>query len=125
MGASIPATALLGFVDVSAFGLKLAVLAVGLTVLGNQLALNAVMGMAYPTAFRANGTGWCLGIGRIAAIMGPIIGGALIANHLPPQQLFLFPSLPLFVGFAASLLLWRQWDHVRTRTREEAAVDLV
>lgn len=85
--------------------LQVAVLLVGVTVLGVQLALNAVAGLTYPTAMRANGTGWALGIGRIGAILGPLIGGALIHMKLPLSQLLLAPSVPLFIGACAALAL--------------------
>jgi len=40
----VPVVMLLGIVDFSATALKFAVLFVGITVLGNQLGLNAVLG---------------------------------------------------------------------------------
>jgi AAHS family 4-hydroxybenzoate transporter-like MFS transporter len=107
-----PVVTMLGFVAFSENLLKFAVLAVGMTVLGNQLALNAVMGLAYPTAFRANGVGWALGVGRICAIAGPLVGGALIAMHLKLRYLFMFPTVPLAIGFIASLMLWRLWRYI-------------
>jgi AAHS family 4-hydroxybenzoate transporter-like MFS transporter len=106
----VPAVMLLGIVDFSATTLKFAVLFVGITVLGNQLGLNAVLGLVYPTAIRANGSGWALGIGRIGAIVGPLIGGSLIAAHVKLQYLFMVPTVPLFIGAVASALLKFQTD---------------
>lgn len=34
----------------------------------------------YPTKIRASAAGWAIGVGRIGAIMGPIVGGYLMAN---------------------------------------------
>lgn len=34
----------------------------------------------YPTSIRASATGWAIGVGRLGAILGPIIGGYLVAN---------------------------------------------
>ncbi len=95
----------LGQVHDVPFALQGAVLLVGVTVLGVQLALNAIPGLTYPTSIRANGTGWALGVGRIGAIMGPLIGGQLIHMHLPLEELFLAPVVPLFIGACAALLL--------------------
>jgi len=75
------------------------------TVLGNQLSFNSVAGLNYPTAIRANGTGWALGIGRLGAIAGPMIGGQLLALHLPPMQLFAAPVIPLAIGAIAAFIL--------------------
>lgn len=69
--------------------------------------LGGVAALLYPTAIRANGTGWALGIGRIGAIAGPIIGGALLATHMPVQHLFLLLLFPLSIAVTAALLLTR------------------
>jgi MFS transporter, AAHS family, 4-hydroxybenzoate transporter len=100
-----PAVLCLGIPGLSSGMLKVVVLLVGVTVLGNQLSFNSVAGLNYPTAIRANGTGWALGIGRLGAIAGPIIGGKLLAMHLPPQQLFIAPTIPLAIGAVAAFIL--------------------
>ena len=105
MLAACGCVALLGQVNDIPFALQIAVFLVGVSVLGVQLSLNAVAGLTYPTAVRANGTGWALGVGRIGAILGPLIGGQLIHMHLPISQLFLAPVVPLFIGACAAFLL--------------------
>jgi MFS transporter, AAHS family, 4-hydroxybenzoate transporter len=67
--------------------------------------LNSVVGLIYPTAIRANGTGWALGIGRFGAILGPLVGGQLIGAHLPLRLLFFVPVVPLAIGAVAAILL--------------------
>jgi len=116
----VPAVMLLGIVDFSATALKFAVLFVGITVLGNQLGLNAVLGLVYPTAIRANGAGWALGIGRIGAIVGPLIGGSLIAAHVKLQFLFMVPTVPLFIGAVASTFLKFHADKGLDGSEDEA-----
>jgi AAHS family 4-hydroxybenzoate transporter-like MFS transporter len=61
----------------------------GWGILGGQNGLNALAGSYYPTYLRSTGMGWCLGIGRIGAIIGPLFAGALIRRNLPQSQLFL------------------------------------
>src|SRR5262245_45484353 len=61
----------------------------GWGILGGQNGLNALAGSFYPTYLRSTGMGWCLGIGRIGAIVGPLFAGALISRNLPQSQLFL------------------------------------
>ena len=47
----------------------------GWCVVGGQPGLNAMAATYYPTYMRSTGVGWCLGIGRIGAIVGPVMGG--------------------------------------------------
>jgi MFS transporter, AAHS family, 4-hydroxybenzoate transporter len=61
----------------------------GWGILGGQNGLNALAGSYYPTYLRSTGMGWCLGIGRIGGIVGPLFAGALISRSLPQSQLFL------------------------------------
>jgi AAHS family 4-hydroxybenzoate transporter-like MFS transporter len=76
----------------------------GFALLGLQFGLNAVSGMMYPTAFRSSGAGWALSVSRFGAIAGPIIGGILIARHLPIEQLYMFLFIPLTIGTVVSFV---------------------
>jgi MFS transporter, AAHS family, 4-hydroxybenzoate transporter len=61
----------------------------GWGILGGQNGLNALAGSYYPTYLRSTGMGWCLGIGRIGSIIGPLFAGELIRRNWPQSQLFL------------------------------------
>jgi MFS transporter, AAHS family, 4-hydroxybenzoate transporter len=61
----------------------------GWGILGGQNGLNALAGSYYPTYLRSTGMGWCLGIGRIGGIVGPLFAGQLLKHNLPQSQLFL------------------------------------
>jgi AAHS family 4-hydroxybenzoate transporter-like MFS transporter len=76
----------------------------GFALLGLQFGLNAISGMMYPTAFRSSGAGWALSVSRFGAIAGPIIGGILIARHLPIEQLYMFLFIPLTIGTVVSFV---------------------
>ena len=102
-----PVVAAIGTPGISHNLLMIAVFFSGFCILGNQLGLNAVSGLLYPTAIRSNGVGWANAIGRFGAIAGPIIGGWLIGRHLPLQRLFLVPVAPMAVGAVASFALMR------------------
>jgi MFS transporter, AAHS family, 4-hydroxybenzoate transporter len=79
----------------------------GFCIVGTQSGLNGLSGVLYPTAMRSTGSGWSYGVGRIGAILGPILGGALIALHLPLSKIFLIVALPpLCVGLALLTLHW-------------------
>jgi AAHS family 4-hydroxybenzoate transporter-like MFS transporter len=102
-----PIVAAIGLPGLSHTLLAVAVFFAGFCILGNQLGLNAVSGLLYPTAIRSNGIGWANAIGRFGAISGPMIGGWLIGKHLPLQRLFLVPVIPMTVGAVASFALMR------------------
>jgi AAHS family 4-hydroxybenzoate transporter-like MFS transporter len=68
----------------------------GAVVLGIQSGINVMGAMIYPTSLRANGSGWQLGIGRLGAIAGPLVGALLVG--LPVERLYLYSALPFAAG---------------------------
>ncbi|MCY1535639.1 MFS transporter, aromatic acid:H+ symporter (AAHS) family [compost metagenome] len=82
----------------------------GASTIGTQIVANAYTGQFYPTAIRATGLGWALGVGRSGAILAPIVIGVLVAMNLPLQQNFVAIAIPAVVGLAAVLLI----DHRRS-----------
>ncbi len=70
------------------------IFAVGFFVIGSQYCMNALAASYYPTALRSTGVGWALGIGRIGSIIGPVVGGAMIAAGWQPKGLFGASALP-------------------------------
>lgn len=105
--ASLPIVGAVGFSTGSAPLLMLMVFLEGFTLLGLQFGLNATSAMLYPTSIRSNGSGWAFGIGRFGSISGPVIGGYLIAMHLPLHQIFLLLLIPLGIGTIASIVMAR------------------
>ncbi|MDS0847868.1 MFS transporter [Burkholderia cenocepacia] len=95
-----PLVALLG-TGLPAPMLVAAVFLTGFTVVGTQFGLNAVAALVYPTALRAKGTGAAVGIQKIGAIAGPVIGGMLMSAHLPVERMFFLGAVP--VAFVALL----------------------
>ena len=60
--------------------------------------LNVVAGEIYPTQFRSTGAGWALTIGRMGAIVGPLLGGTLQMAGLNFSQFFFVFALPCFIA---------------------------
>jgi AAHS family 4-hydroxybenzoate transporter-like MFS transporter len=58
--------------------LAILVFAAGFCASGAQSGLNAFVPGCYPTAARATGVSWMLGMGRFGSIAGPLVGGALL-----------------------------------------------
>ncbi len=70
----------------------------GWCVVGGQPALNAMAATFYPTYMRSTGVGWCLGIGRIGAIVGPVVGGQLMAMQWSSQQIFFAAAMAALIS---------------------------
>jgi MFS transporter, AAHS family, 4-hydroxybenzoate transporter len=78
----------------------------GWCIVGGQPGLNALGSSYYPTYLRSTGVGAGLGVGRIGAIVGPMIGSALVAQQWAPQQLLWAAAVPAAVSTAVLLTLW-------------------
>ena len=83
---------LLGTDGLSAGQLVALMFAAGFCVISSINAVECVMGQIYPAAIRALGAGWGLGVARAISMIGPFVGGLLIAAHLPSQVLFAVPA---------------------------------
>ncbi|SEA29352.1 MFS transporter [Paraburkholderia sartisoli] len=84
-----------------------AVFVSGVCVIGSQFALYAVSGMVYPTALRSTGVGSAIGIGKFGSVAGSMLGGVLLAMHLPVANLFV--DLATVFVFIALLAVWLGW----------------
>jgi len=105
-----PIVASLGMMGNSWWMLLAAATAAGFFTIGVQNSLHGIAGKIYPTSIRSNGMGWALGVGKIGSIIGPFIGGVLLAWALPVQQLFWAAAVPLAVVAAAAFFLMRLYD---------------
>jgi len=100
---AVPAIAAIGLPGISYAAMALAIALAGFCTLGAQFGNNAASGLLYPTAVRARGVGWALGIGRFGSILGPLVGGTLIGMKVPLPTLFVFAAAPMLVGLIASV----------------------
>ena len=78
----------------------------GWCIVGGQPGLNALSSSYYPTYLRSTGVGAGLGVGRLGAIVGPLIANALFAQHWAPQQLLWAAAVPALVSTLVVLVLW-------------------
>ncbi|HXJ02555.1 MAG TPA: MFS transporter [Micropepsaceae bacterium] len=63
--------------------------------------LNGIVGGFYPTIIRGNGVGYATGMGRVAAILGPVVAGYLIEAKVPVQDVLFFIAAPDLMVAAA------------------------
>ncbi len=76
----------------------------GLFVGGPQIALNYLAVCIYPTAVRASGVGWAIGMGRVGTVVGGAAGGLVLADY-GPRGFFLALAVPLLAAALAALLV--------------------
>jgi AAHS family 4-hydroxybenzoate transporter-like MFS transporter len=80
----------------------------GVGVIGAQVGVTALASITYPVAMRATGLGWALGVGRVGSIVGPTIGGIMLATAADPRAVYLGCVIPVLAGMAAVALHKRQ-----------------
>lgn len=74
--------------------LYLLIFIAGATTIGTQILLYAGAAQFYGLSIRSTGLGWASGIGRNGAIVGPLLGGALMGINLPLQLNFMAFAIP-------------------------------
>ena len=102
LAAGVCAAVMVGVAHVPVQGLMFIVGFCGFGILGAQFALNAASSMIYPARIRSLGAGAASAIGRVGSIIGPFVGGALVATGATGRTLFLATIGP--VGMAVLLL---------------------
>jgi AAHS family 4-hydroxybenzoate transporter-like MFS transporter len=116
---AVPVVGSIGYAGLSSTGaLIAATFFAGAIVLGIQSGINVVGAMIYPTSLRANGSGWQLGIGRLGAIIGPLLGALFVG--LPVPQLYMWSALPFAVGAVVCFIIYKL-NTARLRAHPELA----
>ena len=81
---------------------------IGFLLQGGFVGLYAVAAKIYPTEIRTTGVGWAIGLGRFGAVVGPYVGGILIASGVSLEVNFVIFAVPLLVsGIIAYVLAVR------------------
>ncbi|TDD09399.1 MFS transporter [Nonomuraea deserti] len=78
--------------------LMVCVAVAGLGSVGTQILVNGFVATHYPSASRATALGWSLGVGRLGAVLGPLLGGWLLGSGLGFQWNFYGFVLPALLG---------------------------
>ena len=76
----------------------------GASTIGTQILLYASVAQLYDLSVRSTGLGWASGVGRVGAIVGPTLGGFLLARQLPLRDNFLIFAIPAVVSVAAMVV---------------------
>jgi AAHS family 4-hydroxybenzoate transporter-like MFS transporter len=107
--------ALISRVGTSQVGLMVTIFIGGFAVIGSQMTLGALSATLYPTRIRATGSSWAFGIARLLSVIGPFLGGLMIADHWPLTTIFYCAALPMLFAMAAVLLMMRAPQPPSTR----------
>lgn len=102
MGAIV--MSLMGFQS-NQFLLYILVFLAGAASIGSQMLLYSYVAQYYPLAVRSTGIGWSSAIGRMGAIVGPILIGGLLGMNLPAHFNFIAVGLPVLITAIAVALI--------------------
>lgn len=80
----------------------------GATTIGTQILAYACVAQFYPMAIRSTGLGWASGVGRTGAIVGPLLGGALVGIQLPLHLNFMAFAVPGVVAAMAMCFVYQR-----------------
>ncbi|MQA82159.1 MAG: MFS transporter [Streptosporangiales bacterium] len=102
------------------FGLGVNLLLVALAgfgSIGTAILMNAYVASFYPVSSRATGVGWSLSVGRLGAILGPVIGGFIVGSTLAVEWNFYVFGIAAVLGAVLVALVPR--SPTERLTREE------
>ena len=115
LGFNSPAYVLYGLVTIA-----------GAATIGTSILLYSYVAQFYPLSVRSTGIGCASGVGRIGAIVGPILTGMLLTLNLPHTMNFVMIAIPAMIAIFAILSLKRhkfdeeehQVEHVKVSLSE-------
>ncbi|WP_260925828.1 MFS transporter [Novosphingobium sp. 9] len=67
---------------------------IGVFVQGGFNGVYPLAAQFYPAQVRSTGLGWAMGIGRIGAVIGPMLGGYMLAEKVPLATIFAVFAVP-------------------------------
>jgi MFS transporter, AAHS family, 4-hydroxybenzoate transporter len=102
-GMGAVAIALIGVSKQSVAVLLAVTFLAGVFSIGAQMCTIALCASFYETSLRATGVGWAIGIGRIGSIVGPVLGGMLIAAGMAAVSLFILVGA-MSIGSAIAIV---------------------
>jgi len=118
----IPAVSLIGVSGLAEATVMALVFLSGFCLVALQFGIVATETQIYPTYIRSVGVGSCVAFGRVGSVLGPLLGGALLARNVTVQDLFYVAGGLLAIGLVAAMALTPLY---RKRMREMSSGDSV
>jgi len=97
----------IGLLEPGFSSLSVIICGAGIGIGGCQTGLNSLSGRIYPLHIRSTGAGWALALGRVGAILGPLLGGLLLGFGFRPKEIFVMASVPVFAVTVLMAILAR------------------
>ena len=97
----------------------------GACIVGTKNLANPYISEFYPKEVRSTGVGVTVGVGRIGAILAPLVIGLLLATSLAPQSAFMAFAIPSILGGVAFLFVQEKYgsfDQIGVSQQEEMAL---
>jgi MFS transporter, AAHS family, 4-hydroxybenzoate transporter len=85
---AVPLLLLTGFAQVSQVAFAALIVSLSVFLNGGHYGVTSITGLFYPTTCRALGTGWASTLGKVGSVIGPTVGGLILASGLQTQHLF-------------------------------------
>jgi benzoate transport len=92
------------FAGTLGFAFVLALLS-GIFIFASMVSLYAITPVLYPAAVRTTGMGWAIGIGRLGAILAPLLAGVLVDGGWQAAHLYYLYAVPLAISMVAVRVL--------------------
>jgi AAHS family 4-hydroxybenzoate transporter-like MFS transporter len=96
---------LVGSVGTSVYLLVATIAIAGYCNVGCQITNAAMAATLYPTNIRSTGVNWAHGVARVFSTIGPYLGGVLLMQQWPPQDILYIFAAPLLVACGLILAL--------------------
>jgi benzoate transport len=104
-GLSVVALLVFGSASMPVLVTLFVAMGVGITVQGAFNGFWPLAAKLYPTEMRGTGIGWALGVGRIGAVLGPVVGGILVGAGFSIAAIFAVFAVPPVIAAALCLLI--------------------
>jgi len=72
---------------------------------GCHAAIISQLALYYPSAIRASAGGWASAVGKIGGVVGPLIGGAILAAGVPAVRTYAIAAICPFILFLSIIVI--------------------
>ena len=93
---------------------------IGAGIFGCMAGLYAFAPILYPAQTRTTGMGWSIGVGRLGAVLAPLVAGALLDNGWQSGHLYYVFAVPLLLAIGTVALLGKQRPYVSPQVHSAA-----
>jgi AAHS family 4-hydroxybenzoate transporter-like MFS transporter len=100
-------TGLLGFSTATFTTAALVIALSGFFAGASQTGVIALAAGIYPVAIRSTGVGWAMAIGRLGAVVGPLLGGMFLGWHWRVDQIIPVIAAPELIGALCIVVIGR------------------